>query len=224
MPRPKKTVAATRAATVRKTSARRAAKSRASKVAKTRAHRTGRARRAAPASAVLSGLSTEALAAELARRRSELPRLEKEAAALRGQLAALESRIALLSGNAAAAPARLAAPKGAAKAAAPRSGAEGKRGPRARRDGRPTLAVLIARILGESREALALREIADRAAQALGRAVNPSFLVQTSQTLRKLVVRGEAAQPSRGMYARGSGAGAAAKEESHEGESAQPSK
>jgi hypothetical protein len=220
MPRPKKTAAAPRGATVRKTSAKTAAKPRAPKTVKTRAkvraHKTAGLRGAAPARAVLSGLSTEALAAELARRRSELPRLEQQAAALRGQLAALESRIALLSGDAAPAPARL-----AAKAAAPRGGTEGKRGPRARRDGRPTLGVLIAQILGESRDALALRDIAERAAKALGRAVNPSFLVQTSQTLRKLVVRGAAAQPSRGMYARGAGVAEAVKEGSHAGESDQ---
>ncbi len=168
--------------------------------------------------AALSSLPTELLAAELARRRSELPRLREEAARLRGQLAALESRIALLSGEEPSATARIvAAPtkiKVAKVAKAPaRAGGEPKRGPRTRRDGRPTLAVVIGRILEESREALALREITDRAARALGRAVNPSLLVQTSQTLRKLVVRGAAAQPARGMYLRGSEAPHAAKEE-----------
>ena len=44
---------------------------------------------------------------------------------------------------------------------------------------------------------------------------------QTSQTLRKLVVRGVAAQPSRGMYARGAGVAEAVKEGSHAGESDQ---
>ncbi|MBI1302592.1 MAG: hypothetical protein GC172_02225 [Phycisphaera sp.] len=184
----------------------------------------------APKAAALSTLPTEVLAAELARRRSELPRLRQQADALRGQLAALESRIALLSGHATESgtgPARTApaaarstaSPKTHTKAAA-RGGSEPKRGPRVRRDGRPTLGVLIGQILGESRDALALRDIAERAASALGRAVNPSFLVQTSQTLRKLVVRGAAAQPSRGMYARGAAAAEQTKEGSHAVDSA----
>ena len=98
MPRPKKTAAAPRAATSRKTSARVSVKTRAPKAvkvrAKVRAHKAAGARGAAPARVVLSELSTEAIAAELARRRSELPRLEQQAASLRGQLAALsEPRI-----------------------------------------------------------------------------------------------------------------------------------
>jgi hypothetical protein len=194
-------------------------------------------RGAAPARAALSALSTEALAAELARRRAELPRLQQQAAALRGQLAALESRIALLSGDAvqtgappaagSSAAARAAgsvksrAKSAASRAAAPQDGAwQPKRGPRVRRDGRPTLGLVIARLLGESRDALALREIAERAASALGRTVNPSFLVQTSQTLRKLVVRGAALQPSRGMYARSADAATSTKEGPHAGEPA----
>jgi len=240
MPRPKKAASAPRGAASRKapakSPARISAKTGVKHRAKSRGRKTAGARGAAPLRAALSELSTDALAAELARRRSELPRLEQQAAALRAQLAALESRIAFLSGDAAAGPARAAAKmrdatrdatRDAARDAAPerlapRGGTEGKRGPRLRRDGRPTLAVLIGRILDDSRDALALREIAERAARALGRAVNPSFLVQTSQTLRKLVVRGAAEQAARGMYARGADASREAKEGTHADEQARP--
>ena len=50
----------------------------------------------------LAALSTEALAAELKRRRSEIPKLEKQAEKLRAELAGVLARIASLGGEASA--------------------------------------------------------------------------------------------------------------------------
>jgi len=143
----------------------------------------------------LASVSTEALAAELRRRRSELPKLAKRAAALRAELAAVEARVAMLSGSAApAAPAR--APRAASKRVAAAGGM------RAERSGKPTLAANIVAFLGEKGDAVARGEIVEEMAKRLGREANASLSVQVSATLRKLVDLGDVAQSGRGQYAR----------------------
>lgn len=162
------------------------------KVTKPAKGRRGAAPRTAPG---LSAVSTEALAAELRRRRSELPKLEKRAAALRAELAAVETRIASLTGSAApSAPA--AAPRGGAKRAASAGGMRAERG------GKPTLAANIVAFLGEKGGAVARGEIVEEMAKRLGREANASLSVQVSATLRKLVGLGDVAQTGRGQYAR----------------------
>jgi len=166
---------------------------------------TNRARSAKPARATgalsLASIPIEAIAAELKRRQSEIPKLEAHARALRAELAAIEARIATLSGTAAAAkPAKVmkaAKPVNPAKRVNPtKPGA-----PRKRRDGQPTLAERILSLLGGSASPRSPREIAAALAPALGREVSQSLLVQISLTLRRLVNAGQIAQPARAQYA-----------------------
>ena len=163
---------------------------------------TNRARSAKPARATgalsLASIPIEAIAAELKRRQSEIPKLEAHARALRAELAAIEARIATLSGAAAAAnPAKSPKPAKAMKAMkAAKPGA-----PRKRRDGQPTLAERILSLLGGSASPRSPREIAAALAPALGREVSQSLLVQISLTLRRLVNAGQIAQPARAQYA-----------------------
>jgi hypothetical protein len=163
---------------------------------------TNRARSAKPARATgalsLASIPIEAIAAELKRRQSEIPKLEAHARALRAELAAIEARIATLSGAAAAAnPAKSPKPAKAMKVMkAAKPGA-----PRKRRDGQPTLAERILSLLGGSASPRSPREIAAALAPALGREVSQSLLVQISLTLRRLVNAGQIAQPARAQYA-----------------------
>lgn len=141
----------------------------------------------------LAGVPTEALAAELKRRRSELPRLEKAARELRTRLAEVEARIAALGG----------AVQAAATAEAPRSAGDAAHaaGFRAVRGGKPTMA---AHILGHLRGAGGAQsrgQILSAMASATGRGMSPSLSVQVSAILRKLVNAGEARQVGRGLYA-----------------------
>ncbi|MFM7051504.1 MAG: hypothetical protein ACKOYN_05135 [Planctomycetota bacterium] len=138
--------------------------------------------------AALSGVPTEALAAELKRRRSELPRLEKAARELRARLAEVEARIASLGGESAG--------------AAPGAGGSARAaGFLATRGGKPTLALQILEQLRGAAGPLARGQIVSSAARGLGREVTTGFSVQVSATLRKLVNAGEAEQAGRGMYA-----------------------
>jgi cell division protein FtsB len=178
---------------------------------------TNRARSAKPARATgalsLASIPIEAIAAELKRRQSEIPKLEAHARALRAELAAIEARIATLSGAAAAAnpakspkPAKAMKVMKAMKAMKPMKPVKpanpAKPGaPRKRRDGQPTLAERILSLLGGSASPRSPREIAAALAPALGREVSQSLLVQISLTLRRLVNAGQIAQPARAQYA-----------------------
>ena len=172
---------------------------------------TNRARSAKPARATgalsLASIPIEAIAAELKRRQSEIPKLEAHARALRAELAAIEARIATLSGAAAAAtpakspkPAKAMKVMKAMKAMKPANPAK-PGAPRKRRDGQPTLAERILSLLGGSASPRSPREIAAALAPALGREVSQSLLVQISLTLRRLVNAGQIAQPARAQYA-----------------------
>lgn len=169
---------------------------------------TNRARSAKPARATgalsLASIPIEAIAAELKRRQSEIPKLEAHARALRAELAAIEARIATLSGAAAAAnPAKSPKPAKAMKPMKPVKPANPAKpgAPRKRRDGQPTLAERILSLLGGSASPRSPREIAAALAPALGREVSQSLLVQISLTLRRLVNAGQIAQPARAQYA-----------------------
>ncbi|MEY4117969.1 MAG: hypothetical protein RLZZ116_1297 [Planctomycetota bacterium] len=148
----------------------------------------------------LANLTTEALAAELKRRRSEIPRLEKQAAALRAELAAVLARIASLGGAASAAPdpANPASKRGKKPAAAG--------GGRRTLNGKPTIGEHIVEILGASGSVLSPREIGDALGKRLSREVNTSFLVQISLTLARLVKQGRVNKVGRGQYSAASGA------------------
>jgi hypothetical protein len=162
------------------------------------------AKAAKPAPRVsLAALSTEALAAELKRRRSELPKLEKQAAKLRAELAAVLARMASLGGEV---PAAGHAP---AKPAAVKSGSL-KGAPRRTLNGKPTIGEQIAGILGESGTVMSPRDIAGVLGKRLSREVNTNFLVQISLTLARLVKQGRVNKVGRGQYSAGSGAAVAA--------------
>jgi len=136
----------------------------------------------------LASLTTEALAAELRRRRSILPKLEKRATALRGELAKLEAQIATLRGGEAPAP-----PPAAPRSARPATG-------RRTRGGRPTIGEQIAELLAARRSVMSPREIGTELGKSLGREVNANFLVQISLTLARLVKQGRVEKVGRGQY------------------------
>jgi len=177
------------------------------RVAAGRSGKSGRGRgggRARKSSASLAALSTEALAAELRRRRSEIPRLEAEAVRLRAALGAVEERIAFLERiGGGSAPAGADGARKAPRARIARSGPKASASPRSRtkRDGQPTLGERIAGLLEERKGVLSPREIAEAMGSQLGREVNQSLLVHVSLTLRKLVNQGRIRQPGRGQYA-----------------------
>lgn len=144
----------------------------------------------------LGGLSTEMLAAELERRRSELPRLERRAAELRAELAAVEARIAALGGAPSRGRRGRAAGRPSGKSV---TGTAMDSAPR-RRGGKPTLGEHIVEFLQAAGGVHAPSEIAEDAARRLGREVNTSLVVQVSATLRKLVNGGRVRQVGRGRY------------------------
>jgi hypothetical protein len=157
----------------------------------------------------LAKLSTEALAAELDRRRRALPLLEKRANELRAELSTVLAHIASLTGGASAAIARFSekvrpadgatgsrAKSSAVKSAASRGDAKAPR----RRGGKPTVAENIQSFLRDSGAVHPLREIVDGTARMAGREVNTSYGVQVSATMRKLVDAGTVRQVGRGQY------------------------
>ena len=153
----------------------------------------GKARGASAPARTLASIPVEELAAELKRRRSEIPKLEARAKSLRAELGAIESRIALLSG---AVPAARAQPvRTAPKRAASSGGRSGRR-----MNGKPTLAERILAQLRGHAGPMSPRAIAEGLSKELGREVNQSFLVHVSITLRKLVNNGLVAQPARAQY------------------------
>ena len=153
----------------------------------------------------LASLTTEQLSAELKRRQSELPKLEKQAAALRGELASLEARIAALSGGAVVA--KQPQPKGSSSSSSSSSSSASSssssttaRAPR-RRHGQPTLAEQIVSVLQATGTVMSPSEIGTAVQKQFAREVKPSFNVQVSSTLRALVDDGAVAQVERAQYA-----------------------
>ena len=149
----------------------------------------------------LASLTTEQLSAELKRRQSELPKLEKQAAALRGELASLEARIAALSGGAVVP--KQPQPKGSSSSSSSASSSSSSttaRAPR-RRHGQPTLAEQIVSVLQATGTVMSPSEIGTAVQKQFAREVKPSFNVQVSSTLRALVDDGAVAQVERAQYA-----------------------
>jgi len=149
----------------------------------------------------LASLSTASLAAELKRRQSELPKLQKQAATLRAELAEVLARIASLGGDA---PSPSQALAGAASAKSVARGA-----PRRRLNGKPTIGEQIVEIVGGSSAVMSPRDIAAALGKRLAREVTTNFLVQISLTLARLVKQGRVKKVGRGQYAAGSGAAVA---------------
>lgn len=143
--------------------------------------------------AALASLSTEALAAELKRRQSLLPKLERQAASLRADLAKVEAQIAVLRGGGAIKAAPVAAARASATSAPRGSGRRTHRG-------QPTIGEQIVEILGARGGVLSPRQIGDDLGARLGRAVNNSFLVQISLTLARLLKQGRVEKVGRGQY------------------------
>jgi hypothetical protein len=164
-----------------------------------------RAPKPASASIALATLSTDALAAELKRRRSELPRLEKRAAALRAELAEIEARIAGLGGSDAvvAVAAAGSRARGRSRTSKPRTGGRSAPG------GRVTLGSRIQAYLGARGDIASPKDIAGAMAAELGRDMTPSFYVQTNLALRKLCESGAVVQVGRAQYRAGDAASAA---------------
>lgn len=182
--------------------------------------RSSRAAAALRAVAVdLAKLSTEALAAELERRRRELPTLERRANELRTELSSVLSHIASLTGGASDAIARFSEkmrPAGAQDGSRMQSHApkrlaasSGAKAPR-RRGGKPTVAENIQSFLRDSGAVHSLREIVDGTARLASREVNTSYGVQVSATMRRLVDAGAVRQVGRGQYQTSAGAASGA--------------
>lgn len=149
-------------------------------------------RRPASAAPSLSALSTEALAAELRRRRSELPRLERKAAQLRSELASIEARISALGGNGVVV-------SGAARPHT-RAARPARAASRRMRNGQPTIGEQIVDIASQRGGVVSPREFADELGTRLSRQVNTNFLVQISLTLARLVKQGRIRKVGRGQY------------------------
>ena len=152
----------------------------------------------------LASISTVQLAAEIRRRKFELPKLERQASKLRLELANIEARIAQLGGTLGGAlggghlrsvgrPARHARQERPARPA--------PTGTPRRRGGKPTLAEHIVALLATRDHTLSPRDIAQTLGKQFAREVNASFLVQISLTLRKLVNSGTIVQVGRAQYA-----------------------
>ena len=152
----------------------------------------------------LASLPTAALAAELKRRQSELPKLVKQAAALREQLAAIEARISSMNAEfgiraTGSSSAGTAKPRGSTASMARHSSPKGT----------PTIGEHVVAILSSSGSVLSPRDIARSLAPKLAREVTTNFLVQISLTLARLVKQGRVKKVGRGQYAAGSGAAVA---------------
>lgn len=159
---------------------------------KPRTRREAKPSRSAPTRVSLASLPTAALTAELKRRQSELPKLEKAATKLRAELAAVEARIASLVGPTTAPKVESAKPARApsARASAPRKTLKGQ----------PTIGEHIVEILSTQTGALSPKEIGDILGRRLSREVNTNFLVQISLTLARLVKQGRVNKIGRGQY------------------------
>ena len=149
----------------------------------------------------LADLPTEVLARELARRRSELPKLERRRAELRTALSEVESRIAMLGG----------APHvgaGAGVGVGVAAGDPAKRGgstraagaPRRQRQGAPTLGARLVAFLTAHPGTHQPGTLAETIDAEMGRACTQSFIVSTNAALRKLIGDGAVEKVSRGQY------------------------
>jgi hypothetical protein len=158
----------------------------------------GRPKGGAPARSggSLADLPTEILARELARRRNELPKLERRRAELMAALAEVESRIAALGGS--SKPTSTAARAASAPKRTPAGGGAGA--PRRERKGAPTLGARLLAYLTAHPGTHQPGALAEAIAAETGRPCNQSFIVSTNATLRKLIAQGVVEKVSRGLY------------------------
>jgi len=166
----------------------------------------------------LADLPTEVLARELARRRSELPKLERRAAELRRSLAAQQKALAAQQKSLAAQQKALAEVEARmAELGAPASeGASSTgrvvpaRAPRRERKGAPTLGARLLAYLNAHPGIHPPGALAETIASEMGRECSQSFIVSTNATLRKLIIDGGVEKVGRGQYrAKGSSDAAA---------------
>ena len=172
----------------------------------------------APRRPSLTSLSTKALAAELRRRRSQLPKLMKKAAKLQAALAKVMASIASLGGATGGLDVRSAAASVSARAnslansqaisransqAISRVGARTKSSsssaPRLR-NGQPTIGEHLVEILRARADAMSPNELAPILGKRLSRKITDNFRVQINLTLARLVKQGRVSKLGRAQY------------------------
>ena len=180
----------------------------------------------APRRPSLTSLSTKALAAELRRRRSQLPKLMKKAAKLQAALAKVMASIASLGGATGGLDVRSAAASVSARAnslansqaisransqaisransqAISRVGARAKSSsssaPRLR-NGQPTIGEHLVEILRARAEAMSPNELGPILGKRLSRKITDNFRVQINLTLARLMKQGRVSKLGRAQY------------------------
>ena len=180
----------------------------------------------APRRPSLTSLSTKALAAELRRRRSQLPKLMKKAAKLQAALAKVMASIASLGGATGGLDVRSAAASVSARAnslansqaisransqaisransqAISRVGARAKSSsssaPRLR-NGQPTIGEHLVEILRARADAMSPNELAPILGKRLSRKITDNFRVQINLTLARLMKQGRVSKLGRAQY------------------------
>lgn len=180
----------------------------------------------APRRPSLTSLSTKALAAELRRRRSQLPKLMKKAAKLQAALAKVMASIASLGGATGGLDVRSAAASVSARAnslanspaisraksqaisransqAISRVGARTKSSsssaPRLR-NGQPTIGEHLVEILRARADAMSPNELAPILGKRLSRKITDNFRVQINLTLARLMKQGRVSKLGRAQY------------------------
>ena len=176
----------------------------------------------APRRPSLTSLSTKALAAELRRRRSQLPKLMKKAAKLQAALAKVMASIASLGGATGGLDVRSAAASVSARANSlansqaisransqaisransqiwARAKSSSSSAPRLR-NGQPTIGEHLVEILRARADAMSPNELAPILGKRLSRKITDNFRVQISLTLARLVKQGRVSKLGRAQY------------------------
>ena len=176
----------------------------------------------APRRPSLTSLSTKALAAELRRRRSQLPKLMKKAAKLQAALAKVMASIASLGGATGGLDVRSAAASVSARANSlansqaisransqaisransqiwARAKSSSSSAPRLR-NGQPTIGEHLVEILRARAEAMSPNELGPILGKRLSRKITDNFRVQISLTLARLVKQGRVSKLGRAQY------------------------
>ena len=172
----------------------------------------------APRRPSLTSLSTKALAAELRRRRSQLPKLMKKAAKLQAALAKVMASIASLGGATGGLDVRSAAASVSARANSlansqaisransqansqiwARTKSSSPSAPRLR-NGQPTIGEHLVEILRARADAMSPNELAPILGKRLSRKITDNFRVQINLTLARLMKQGRVSKLGRAQY------------------------
>ncbi len=168
----------------------------------------------APRRPSLTSLSTKALAAELRRRRSQLPKLMKKAAKLQAALAKVMASIASLGGATGGLDVRSAAASVSARANSlanspaisransqiwARTKSSSSSAPRLR-NGQPTIGEHLVEILRARADAMSPNELAPILGKRLSRKITDNFRVQINLTLARLMKQGRVSKLGRAQY------------------------